>query len=564
MSQLFSTIRKSTLYLIITLLIVLPLPAFAQQTNEPLTSLRCNEFTFDATGSYDLDNENITYSWDFGDGIISNEAAITHVYDKSGDYMVTLTITDNAGHQCSTATTSQKVRVNIPPYASFSAPDMACANQPVSLDASGSYDDSKNQLGYQWDFGDGTKAFGEQLVSKVYTKGGTYSATLTVNDNSGTVCNTQTTEKLIQVNEPPIADAGEEVILKCINDGEALTISFDATNSKDVNNDQLTYIWDFGDATKAEGQRVTHTYQSVGNYDVKLIVKDGTNIGCGTSVDFITVKLNLAPKANAGEDVFICQGEDVIFDGTNSFVNVKGTSSAKWFFGDGQTVEGLKATHRYAKAGQYQASLTVENKLNEMCPPGRDTKLVTVNSEPSVTITSTESACIGNRIHFDASSATDPDGDSLEFYWSFGDGSILKAGPKVSHEYMQGGSYKVTVIVDDAKETSCSTATATTTVRINTPPVADAGPNLSCCVGKDTLFDASASSDPDGDALVYSWDFGDGTQANGAKITHTYSKSGAYTVLLTVDDNSGTTCSKSTAGFIAEVNSSPVPIINIR
>jgi len=98
----------------------------------------------------------------------------------------------------------------------------------------------------------------------------------------------------------------------------------------------------------------------------------------------------------------------------------------------------------------------------------------------------------------------------------------------------------------------------------NQPPIADAGPNHVCCVDTITNFDASASSDPDGDNLIYSWDFGDGTITRGSIFDHSYSKSGSYNVFLTVDDNSGTACNKSTAGFIAEVNTSPVPVINIR
>ena len=45
---------------------------------------------------------------------------------------------------------------------------------------------------------------------------------------------------------------------------------------------------------------------------------------------------------------------------------------------------------------------------------------------------------------------------------------------------------------------------------------------------------------------------------------HTYTKGGEYQVTLTVDDNSATGCSKSTASFTASANATPVPVINIR
>lgn len=49
-------------------------------------------------------------------------------------------------------------------------------------------------------------------------------------------------------------------------------------------------------------------------------------------------------------------------------------------------------------------------------------------------------------------------------------------------------------------------------------------------------FDASASTDPDGDTLTYSWDFGDGTTASGVITSHVYTTSNEFTATLTVSD----------------------------
>jgi PKD repeat protein len=50
------------------------------------------------------------------------------------------------------------------------------------------------------------------------------------------------------------------------------------------------------------------------------------------------------------------------------------------------------------------------------------------------------------------------------------------------------------------------------------------------------MFDGNASSDPDGDQLNYSWDFGDGTLGDGATPSHTYTSASTYTVSLIVSD----------------------------
>ena len=72
-------------------------------SNEPITTERCNQFTFDASGSYDPDSQSINYLWDFGDGSSSTKDVITHTYDHSGDYTVILTVTDTSNQTCSTA-----------------------------------------------------------------------------------------------------------------------------------------------------------------------------------------------------------------------------------------------------------------------------------------------------------------------------------------------------------------------------------------------------------------------------------------------------------------------------
>ena len=53
----------------------------------------------------------------------------------------------------------------------------------------------------------------------------------------------------------------------------------------------------------------------------------------------------------------------------------------------------------------------------------------------------------------------------------------------------------------------------------------------------DVTFDAAPSSDPDGSLVAYSWEFGDGGTATGARVTHTYVGAGLFEVELTVRDD---------------------------
>ncbi len=60
-------------------------------------------------------------------------------------------------------------------------------------------------------------------------------------------------------------------------------------------------------------------------------------------------------------------------------------------------------------------------------------------------------------------------------------------------------------------------------------------------------FDGSESSDPDDDALVYFWEFGDGLTAHGVRVEHTYVNPGSFLARLTVTDGAGASSSATTA-----------------
>ena len=536
-------------------------PSGAQLASAPNA---CNTFTFDATGSEVPQEADASFLWDFGDGTTSREPIVNHTYLFSGTYTVSLSIVDEQGSICEPSVATRTVQVHVPPRAFFFGPDSACIDDPVNFDATASYADDGSYLDYTWDFGDGETRRGSPLVRKAYRQGGSYEVNLTIDDRSGMKCSTDNAKRTIHINEPPKADAGPDNILRCSDNKADTVVHFDASYSSDPDNDPLTYTWDFGDGHRDNGQKVTHRYARNGHYEVQLIVTDNKIARCGVDVDFVTVRINEPPQAQAGNDVDVCVGEKVDFDGSGSYIAKPGTASALWSFGDGTTSRGLYASHRYEHPGIYQAKLTLTNELNSMCPVSEDTRVVRVNSPPKISIIAPSIDCVDKTIEFKIDAAADPDGDQLVYFWNFGDGTTFRGGPSTSHQYRQGGDYQVRVVADDQKQTACSSATAQTRIRINTPPMADAGLNQTCCVGQETLFSADASADADGDPLIYRWDFGDGYKAEGESVMHTYEQAGNYSVFLTVDDQSGTSCSTSSDGFVAKVKATAVPRIGIR
>ena len=88
----------------------------------------------------------------------------------------------------------------------------------------------------------------------------------------------------------------------------------------------------------------------------------------------------------------------------------------------------------------------------------------------------------------------------------------------------------------------------------NAAPVADASGPYAGLEGDDLAFSGADSNDPDGDALSFAWDFGDGSVGSGIAPTHAYADNGSYVVSLTVTDEHGlVSAPSSTTATIANV-----------
>jgi PKD repeat protein len=97
-------------------------------------------FTFDADRSINVDgtNTNLSYSWNFGDGVTSNQKTVTHVFDEHATYTVTLTVKDKKDPALTSSTTMQiEIRGIAPKIRSISVvPDSTTVQTPLKVNVS--------------------------------------------------------------------------------------------------------------------------------------------------------------------------------------------------------------------------------------------------------------------------------------------------------------------------------------------------------------------------------------------------------------------------------------------
>ena len=352
-------------------------------------------------------------------------------------------------------------------------------------------------------------------------------------------------------NRAPTANASQ---VSCTD----LTCSFDGGSSTDPDADQLTYDWNWGDGTN-HGTTATpsHTFTSGGNKTVTLTVSDPLGAtGTATVTATPSDPPNRAPTAaitNASCTNLVCS-----FDGSTSSDPDLDALTYSWSFGDGSTATTANPSRTFATAGLKTVTLTVED------PDGltdEETVQVTAQNPPNQAPTAkiTGVTCTYLACSFDGSTSDDPEDDTLTYSWNFGDGTTDNtSGDTASHTYADGGARTVTLTVNDGNG-----HTDDDTYSVNPQP--NRAPTAlitgGTCTALSCTVDASTSSDPDGDTLSYSWDFGDGSSPETVKTpSHSYASPGTYTVTLTVSDGllTGTTTKT-----VEPSDAPPPPVSNV-
>lgn len=507
------------------------------------------EINFDGTKSYDKDGSLIEYKWNFGDGKIINAAKATHSYSTPGKYLVYLTVKDDSKTTTDTSTDSVFIIVNKAPK-SIAGEDLYLNNGLASFNASGSFDEDGTITKYEWDFGDGSKSEGP-LVEHSYKVPGVYRVILKVTDNTSVQNNFDLDTVNVFINRRPIADAGPDLIVSTNQ-----KVKFSSLNSTDVDGKIIKQKWYVDNKLISEEKEFEYAFDSPRTYIVGLEVSDDFKEPL-SDIDFAVIKVNKPPVAVIDAPLIGVPNQKLKFSAEKSFDKDGSIIEYRWLINNSQEKKGRVIEHTFSSPGMYRVILYVVDNSNVANSIGSDTLDIKINSAPVVLVEDFISTC-SNVVTIDASRSYDPDEDQLTFYWQIPNASKEKGSAIKLINFSEKGNLPVILYVDDGLGLPNSVVQKTITVKINRPPVANAGVDTTVCTGDIVIFSGLKSTDPENGLLKYEWSINDSIRLDGSNIVYKFKNGGVYKVKLKVIDDSGLPCNYNEDEKLVTVVEAPI------
>jgi PKD repeat protein len=202
-------------------------------------------------------------TWNFGDGTSATSTNAQHVYTRSGQYTVTLTV--NGGGATSQLSNVVNVTNALTPAFNWSPVNPTTNDDVTFVDQS-----TGGVTTWYWTFGDGSLSQ-QQNPAKRFGAPGSYQVTLSITRGTETA---YLTKNIIVANGAqtiPAVGAAFDASTTTPSVGETVTFTDRSSGSP------TTWIWSFGDGQTSTAQNPVHSYGASGTYTVSLYAANSAN-----------------------------------------------------------------------------------------------------------------------------------------------------------------------------------------------------------------------------------------------------------------------------------------------
>lgn len=247
----------------------------------------------DGSLSSDSDGDNLSYEWTIYSKPSGSKAQLSNINsvkptftpDLEGEYKIRLVVDDGTDKSLFDETVINATTTNSVPVANAGSNREANTYEIVYLDGSKSLDANGDRLTYSWSFvarPEGSNSVLENKDNKLSSftpdTDGNYTVRLIVDDGQSSSIPDNVLITATTANSQPLANAGEDQV-----QFELSEIILDASDSSDVDGDQLYYQWSIQSApdgssiglSGASSITTTLTPDLYGDYVFNLIVNDG-------------------------------------------------------------------------------------------------------------------------------------------------------------------------------------------------------------------------------------------------------------------------------------------------
>ena len=521
---------------------------------ESLVRSNSVDVRLDASESYDLDNNALSFEWSLPDGSKRRESAFTWRAPAPGVHFIGLTINDGLGLENSVTSESITVMVNSPVEAVVDSVIASCTGQTVLFNSSRSFDPDGDAYRVNWDFGNGQTS-DETNPSFVYETPGVYEARLTLDD--GFAAEPTVAKIPVIIEGSPVAKFLLKEQTVCVNSQVVL----DGTQSTDPSGSLPSFSWDLGDGNSATGSRYTHVFTEPGQYNITLTV-EGSGSGTCSNISQMSASITVieGPEADFELPEWVAPGEPVILDGTASQAE-GGFKSATWVIDSeteetSQELDGLTATHIFDEPGEYFVTLNLQTNSETDCNTVSLTKTIKVNAAPTIQWTLPENIPAGGDLKLDAFASSDPDGFIKQYKWYLDDGFVSYNASEFV-KAVAPGRHKVTLEIRDNSSASNNFLTMEKYFFANSGPKPTIEVPPVVYQNQDVSLRSGLAQDADGDLLTTRWKL-DGERLPNPVFNASENKT--YLVTLIQDDGRG--LPNSVDSTIVKINPIAVPEIN--